>query len=159
MNTLKPILLVEDSAADIELTLAALQDSHVANRVVVLRDGSEALDYLNRHCHGSDEGFPAVMLLDIKMPKISGIDVLRNIKSSELLCNVPVVMLTSSREGPDLRDCYDLGANGYVVKPVEFGEFFEAVKTLGKYWAVVNEPPTYAKSQGTFVAADSEHGN
>lgn len=157
MNTLKPILLVEDSAADIELTLAALQDSHVANRVIVLRDGSEALDYLNQHCQGSDDGFPAVMLLDIKMPKVSGIEVLRIIKSSEQLCSVPVVMLTSSREGPDLTDCYDLGANGYVVKPVEFGEFFEAVKTLGKYWAVVNEPPTYTKSQGKLCVIGAGH--
>ena len=146
MNILRPILLVEDSAADIELTLAALQDSHVANRVVVLRDGSEALDYLNHHCSNSDEAYPAVVLLDIKMPKVSGIEVLRTIKASELLRNVPIVMLTSSREGPDLIDCYDLGANGYVVKPVEFAEFFEAVKSLGKYWAVVNEPPAYGKS-------------
>lgn len=141
MNSLKPILLVDDSAADIELTLAALEDSRVANRVVVLRDGSQALDYLNQHYHGSDEQFPAVMLLDIKMPKVSGIEVLRMIKNSERLSHVPVVMLTSSREGPDLNECYEIGANGYVVKPVEFNAFFEAVKALGKYWAVVNEPP------------------
>jgi CheY-like chemotaxis protein len=141
MNSLKPILLVEDSAADIELTLAALEDSRVANRVVVLRDGSEALDYVNNHYQGSDEEFPAVMLLDIKMPKVSGIEVLRRIKSSEHLRQVPVVMLTSSREGPDLNECYEVGANGYVVKPVDFRDFFEAVKALGKYWAVVNEPP------------------
>ena len=96
MNSiLRPILLVEDSAADIELTLAALHDSHVANRVIVLRDGSEALDYLNHHCDGSDEAFPAVMLLDIKMPKVTGIEVLRTIKTTEQLRNVPVVMLTS----------------------------------------------------------------
>lgn len=141
MSSLKPILLVEDSAADIELTLAALEDSRVANRVVVLRDGGEALDYLRQHYQAADEDFPAVMLLDIKMPKLSGIEVLRTIKSTERLRHVPVVMLTSSREGPDLNDCYELGANGYVVKPVEFAEFFEAVKALGKYWAVVNQPP------------------
>lgn len=157
MSTLKPILLVEDSAADIELTLAALQDSHVANRIIVLRDGSEALNYLDQHFQDSDEGFPAVMLLDIKMPKVSGIDVLRAIKSSEQLSNVPVVMLTSSREGPDLTDCYDLGANGYVVKPVEFDEFFEAVKALGKYWAVVNEPPTYSRLQGKLCIVGTGH--
>lgn len=141
MSSLRPILLVEDSAADIELTLAALEDSHVANRVVVLRDGSEALDYLRQHYQDTDENFPAVMLLDIKMPKLSGIEVLRTIKRTERLRHVPVVMLTSSREGPDLNDCYDIGANGYVVKPVEFGEFFEAVKALGKYWAIVNQAP------------------
>jgi CheY-like chemotaxis protein len=157
MSTLRPILLVEDSAADIELTMAALQDSHVANRVIVLRDGSEALDYLNQHYLGSDEEFPAVMLLDIKMPRVSGIDVLRAMKNSEHLCNVPVVMLTSSREGPDLTDCYNLGANGYVVKPVEFSEFFEAVKALGKYWAVVNEPPTYGKSQPKPCTVEAGH--
>lgn len=140
MNNLKPILLVEDSAKDIELTLAALEDSHLANRVVVLRDGSEALEYLTEHPNGTDD-FPAVMLLDIKMPKVSGIEVLRAIKSNPNLKQVPVVMLTSSREGPDLNACYELGANGYVVKPVDFAELFEAVKALGKYWAVVNEPP------------------
>jgi len=141
MNLLKPVLLVEDSAKDIELTLAALEDSHLANRVVVLRDGSEALEYLHRHSCGADAEFPAVMLLDIKMPKVSGIEVLRAIKSSPEMKHVPVVMLTSSREGPDLNECYELGANGYVVKPVDFSEFFDAVKAMGKYWAVVNEPP------------------
>ena len=145
MNSLKPILLVEDSAKDVELTLAALEESHLANRVIVLRDGSEALQYLHDHSSGSDEDFPAVMLLDIKMPKVSGIEVLRAIKGSPDLRRVPVVMLTSSREGPDLNECYELGANGYVVKPVDFSEFFEAVKSLGKYWAVVNEPPALKK--------------
>jgi CheY-like chemotaxis protein len=148
MSTLKPILLVEDSAKDIELTLAALEDSHLANRVVVVRDGSEALDYLGTHSAGSDENLPAVMLLDIKMPKLSGIEVLRAIKADPNLKQVPVVMLTSSREGPDLNECYELGANGYVVKPVDFSEFFEAVKALGKYWAVVNEPPAIDIHQG-----------
>ncbi len=148
MNQLKPILLVEDSAKDIELTLAALEDSHLANRVNVLRDGSEALDYLRAHSSCSDDGFPAVMLLDIKMPKISGIEVLRAIKSNPEMKHVPVVMLTSSREGPDLTECYELGANGYVVKPVDFTEFFEAVKALGKYWAVVNEPPAFQNFKG-----------
>jgi CheY-like chemotaxis protein len=146
MNSLKPILLVEDSAKDIELTMAALEDSRLANRVIVLRDGSEALDYLHQHSTGGDEDFPAVMLLDIKMPKVSGIEVLRSIKSSPDLKQVPVVMLTSSREGPDLKACYALGANGYVVKPVDFAEFFEAVKALGKFWAVVNEPPALNKN-------------
>ena len=92
------------------------------------------------------------------MPRVSGIDVLRAMKISEHLCNVPVVMLTSSREGPDLTNCYNLGANGYVVKPVEFGEFFEAVKALGKYWAVVNEPPA-AKSLGKPLTLGATHGD
>jgi CheY-like chemotaxis protein len=141
MNSLKPILLVEDSAKDIELTLAALEDSHLANRVIVLRDGNEALEYLRTHCQGSCEDYPAVVLLDIKMPKVSGIEVLRAIKCDANLKHLPVVMLTSSKEGPDIAECYELGVNGYVVKPVEFGEFFEAVKEVGKFWAVVNEPP------------------
>ncbi len=148
MNSLKPILLVEDSAKGIELTLAALEDSHLANRVIVLRDGSEALAYLGEHSSGTDQNFPAVMLLDIKMPKVSGIEVLRAIKSNPALKHVPVVMLTSSREGPDLKACYELGANGYVVKPVDFAEFFEAVTALGKYWAVVNEPPALDVPRG-----------
>lgn len=156
MNILKPILLVEDSAKDIELTLAALEDSHLANRIVVLRDGSEALAYLSVHNNAADESFPAVLLLDIKMPKVSGIEVLRAIKSNPTLKHVPVVMLTSSRDGPDLNECYELGANGYVVKPVEFSEFFEAVKALGKYWAVVNEPPAVDVRQGISHADTSE---
>jgi CheY-like chemotaxis protein len=141
MNTLRPILLVEDSEPDVELTLAALEDAHIANRVVVTHDGSEALEYLERHGRPSDEGYPAVMLLDIKMPKMSGIEVLRAIKASTRLHEVPVVMLTSSREGPDVETCYELGANSYVVKPVEFEQFFEAVRQIGKYWAVINHPP------------------
>lgn len=145
---LRPILLIEDSAADVELILAAFQDCHLANRVIVLRDGSEGLEYLNQHFHGADAESPVVVLLDIKMPKIGGIEVLRTIKISEDLRHIPVVMLTSSREGPDLKECYQLGANSYVVKPVDFLEFFEAVKALGKYWAVVNEPPGEVRPAG-----------
>jgi len=136
---LKPIWLVEDSANDIELTLAALQQSNLANNVVVLRDGSEALERLRELRPGG--AVPAVVLLDIKMPKVSGIDVLRRIKTDPSLKNLPVVMLTSSKEEPDVRECYELGANAYVVKPVAFGDFFDALKTLGKFWAVLNEPP------------------
>ena len=157
MNSLKPILLVEDSAMDIELTLSALEDSHLANRVVVLRDGSEALDYLRTHAQNGPEDYPAVVLLDIKMPKVSGIEVLRAVKADPDLKHVPVVMLTSSREGPDMTECYELGANGYVVKPVDFREFFEAVKAVGKFWAVVNEPPEHAKRKegnGAALASD-----
>jgi CheY-like chemotaxis protein len=136
---LKPIWLVEDSANDIELTLSALQESNLANNVVVLRDGSEALKRLSELRPGG--AAPAVILLDIKMPKVSGIDVLRRIKSDPSLKYLPVVMLTSSKEGPDVKECYELGANAYVVKPVGFGDFFDALKTLGKFWAVLNEPP------------------
>jgi CheY-like chemotaxis protein len=146
MNSLNPILLVEDSAKDIELTLAALEDSRLANRVIVLRDGSEALQYLRELASHSIDNFPAVILLDIKMPKVSGIEVLREMKADPCLKHIPVVMLTSSREGPDLAECYELGANAYVVKPVDFAEFFEAVKAVGKFWAVVNEQPKMSKA-------------
>ena len=141
MNSLNPIWLVEDSAKDIELTLAALEDSNLANRVVVLRDGSEALERLRELGKLGRESWPVTILLDIKMPKVSGVEVLREIKSHVRLKNLPVVMLTSSRQGPDIAQCYELGANAYVVKPVGFEEFFEAVKALGKFWAVVNERP------------------
>lgn len=137
MKSLKPIWLVEDSADDIELTLAALEGIHLANRVIVMRDGSEVIDRLSAQT-GADT-LPAVILLDIKMPKVSGIDVLRHIKGTPLLKNLPVVMLTSSRQGPDLAECYLLGANAYVVKPVESTAFIEAVTAVGKFWAVVNE--------------------
>jgi CheY-like chemotaxis protein len=137
MNLLKPIWLVEDSADDIELTLAALESIHLANRVIVMRDGSEAIDRL-RDLDGND-ALPGVILLDIKMPKVSGIDVLRHIKGDLRLRGLPVVMLTSSRQGPDLAECYALGANASVVKPVESTAFIEAVTTVGKFWAVVNE--------------------
>ena len=139
---LKPIWLVEDNANDIELTLSALQESNLANGVVVMRDGSEALERLSEPRLGG--ALPAVILLDIKMPKVSGTEVLRKIKSNPSLKNLPVVMLTSSKEEPDVRECYELGANAYVVKPVEFGDFFDALKTLGKFWAVLNEPPEMA---------------
>ena len=148
MPELKPILLVEDSANDIELTLAALQDSHVANPVVVLRNGAEALTYLE---HNQSAGQPVVVLLDIKMPKVSGIEVLRAIKSNPRLSQLPVVMLTSSREGPDIDECYRTGANAYVVKPVEFDQFSQAVKDVGRFWAVVNEPPVSTLPKETSV--------
>ena len=139
MNSLRPIWLVEDSGDDIELTLAALDSIHLANHVIVMRDGSEVIDRLQA-CLGT-EAFPSVILLDIKMPKVSGIEVLRSIKGDAYLRELPVVMLTSSRQAPDLTQCYLLGANAYVVKPVESASFFEAVTTVGKFWAVVNEGP------------------
>jgi CheY-like chemotaxis protein len=139
MNSLKPIWLVEDSVDDIELTLAALENIHLANHVIVMRDGSEVIDGLD--ARAGNDSLPAVILLDIKMPKITGIEVLRRIKTDPRLKTLPVVMLTSSRQGPDVLECYVLGANAYVVKPVESAAFFEAVKAVGNFWAVVNERP------------------
>jgi CheY-like chemotaxis protein len=143
MKTLKRILLVEDNLKDIDLTLAALEEHHLANEVVVARDGVEGLDYLYARGKfaGREAGLPAVMLLDIKMPKLNGLEVLRQMKSDPALKNLPVVMLTSSREEPDLAASYALGANAYVVKPVDFAQFVDAVKQVGAFWAVLNEPP------------------
>jgi CheY-like chemotaxis protein len=139
---LRRILLAEDSARDVELTLAALEEFNLANEVIVVEDGVEVLDYL--HCRGRYAGRvdrpPAVVLLDIKMPRMNGIEVLREIRASERFRALPVVMLTSSREERDIVESYDLGINAYVVKPVDFQEFIEAVKTLGLFWAVLNEP-------------------
>jgi CheY-like chemotaxis protein len=140
---LKPILLVEDNPRDLELTLLALDRSQLANEVIVARDGQEAIDYL----HGAGDwagripGNPAVILLDLKLPKIDGLEVFEMIRSSDTLKAVPVVMLTSSREERDLVRSYALGVNAYVVKPVEFNEFVEAIADLGVFWAVLNEPP------------------
>jgi CheY-like chemotaxis protein len=140
---LKPIVLVEDNPNDLELTLVALERSQLANEVIVLRDGAEALDYLFRRNEHSDRkvGNPAVLLLDLKLPKVDGLEVLKAIRESEELRSVPVVMLTSSREEPDLQRAYGLGVNAYVVKPVEFKEFVSAISDLGIFWAVLNEPP------------------
>lgn len=140
---LKPILLVEDNPHDLELTLIALERSQLANDVVIMRDGAEALDYLQRSGAHADrpEGNPAVMLLDLKLPKVDGLEVLQTVRSSETLRSIPVVMLTSSREEPDLARAYELGVNAYVVKPVEFKDFVAAISDLGIFWAVLNEPP------------------
>lgn len=143
MDEVKRILLAEDNANDVELTLAALSEHNLANEVVVTHDGAEALDYLYRRGQfklRKNEN-PAVVLLDIKMPKMDGIEVLRQIKSDKNLCNIPVVMLTSSKEEKDLVESYRLGVNAYVVKPVDFQQFIEAVRNLGLFWAVINEPP------------------
>lgn len=143
MIELKKILLVEDNLPDIELTLEALTESNLANRVVVVHDGVEAMEYLL--CEGEFSNRkpenPAVILLDIKMPRMDGIEVLQAVKANSKLKSVPVVMLTSSREEPDLRKCYDLGVNAYVVKPVNFRDFFDAAQRLGVFWAVINERP------------------
>ena len=140
---LKPILLVEDNPRDLDLTLVALERSQLANEVIVMRDGAEALDYLQRRgVHsGRAEGNPAVLLLDLKLPKVDGLQVLKTIRESAELRSIPVVMLTSSREEFDLSRAYELGVNAYVVKPVEFKEFVSAISDLGVFWAVLNEPP------------------
>jgi DNA-binding response OmpR family regulator len=143
VTELKRILLAEDDPRDVELILESLGDYNLANEVVVARDGEEALDYL--YCTGNfktrPNGNPAVMLLDLKMPKVSGMEVLRQIRSDEKLKMMPVVILTSSREEKDWVESYKLGVNAYVVKPVNFHEFVKAVKDLGAFWAVINEPP------------------
>ncbi len=143
MTELRTILLAEDNADDVELTLAALRANRVANQIVVARDGAEALDYLRRRNQYADRpvGNPVLILLDLKMPKVDGIEVLREVKSDDQLRTIPVVALTSSREEHDLLRSYDLGINAYVVKPVAFTEVVEAVQLLGGFWAVVNEPP------------------
>jgi CheY-like chemotaxis protein len=154
---LKRILLAEDSANDVELTLAALEQHHLANEIVVVRDGAEALDYLYaRGAHaGRNSGNPALLVLDLKMPRVDGLDVLRIIKADAALKTIPVVMLTSSREEQDLIASYELGVNSYVVKPVDFAEFIEAVRQIGVFWAIVNEPPPdrpgYGPSEGPVV--------
>jgi CheY-like chemotaxis protein len=143
MADLKRILLAEDNTKDVELTLAALEEYHLANEVVVVRDGAQALQYLKREgsYQSRPEGNPAVVLLDLKMPKVDGLQVLKEIKAEERLKSIPVVMLTSSREEKDLVTSYKLNVNAYVVKPVNFSEFVEAVKNLGVFWAILNEPP------------------
>lgn len=150
MTELKPILLVEDSPNDIELTLAALEQCQLANTVVVTRDGAEALDYLHaRGAHvGRKTGDPAVVLLDLKLPKVDGLEVLQEIKGDPQLRHTPVVMLTSSREERDLVQSYSLGVNAFVVKPVGFEQFFEAIRDLGMFWAVLNEPPPGGQTPG-----------
>ncbi len=143
MTTLKRILLVEDDPKDIELTLTALGEYNLANEVVTARDGVEALDYLYRRGTFAErsEGKPVVILLDLKLPKLNGVEVLRQLKADEQMRLIPVVILTSSRESRDLEECYRLGVNAYVVKPVRFTEFVEAVKQIGVFWALINEPP------------------
>lgn len=142
---LRPILLVEDNPDDIELTLIALERSRLANPVVSVRDGAEALDFLRREGKFAArvEENPAVILLDKKLPKIDGHEVLKAVRDDERLRRIPVVMLTSSREERDLLRSYDLGVNAYVVKPVEFDDFMAAINDLGVFWAVLNEPPPY----------------
>lgn len=150
MVQLKRILLVEDNPNDAELTLEALAEHNLANGVLLVQDGEEALDYL--YCRGRYEGHEcnelSVILLDLKLPKVDGLEVLRIIKSDERLKTIPVVVLTSSREERDLIESYRLGVNAYVVKPVNFHEFMDAVKELGAFWGIINEPPPSGIQRG-----------
>ena len=143
VNKLGRILMVEDDPKDVELTLTALEEYNLANEVIVTRDGEQALDYL--YCRGEykarSSGNPAVMLLDLKLPKVDGLQVLKQIKSDGELRMIPVVVLTSSKEEKDMVASYKLGVNAYVVKPVDFHEFVNAIKELGVFWAIINEPP------------------
>ena len=143
MNEIRPILLVEDSQDDIELITAALEQQNLRNPIEVVRDGEQALDYLHRR--GSHEGrrspTPSLVLLDLKLPKVDGLEVLADMRADERLKHIPVVVLTSSREDRDLMRSYALGTNAYVVKPVRFGDFMTAVKEIGLFWAVLNEVP------------------
>ncbi|MBI5965605.1 MAG: response regulator [Chloroflexi bacterium] len=144
MKELKRILLAEDDPQDAELTLNALSEHNLANDVLVVRDGVEALDYLYRRGEFADqpEGNPILILLDLKMPRMDGMEVLKQLKSDAAMRTVPIVVLTSSRESQDLETCYQLGVNAYVVKPVKFLDFIEAVKEIGVFWALINEPPS-----------------
>jgi CheY-like chemotaxis protein len=152
MNT-KHILLVEDDSRDAELTMTALADHHLGNKVFLVRDGAEALDYL--YCRGKyitrAGGNPIVVLLDNKMPKVSGLEVLKTIKADGHLKIIPIVVLTSSRETPDLIEFYKHGVNAYVVKPVSFSEFTKAVQQLGIFWGAVNEPPPHMGGEETSI--------
>ena len=141
IREIRTILLVEDSLADAEMTIDALHEAHIANRIIHVEDGVEALDYLLKRGEYANrqEGNPAVVLLDIKMPRMDGIEVLREIRSNNLTRHIPVVILSSSREERDLAASWDLGVNAYVVKPVDAKQFFDAVQTLGQFWAVINE--------------------
>jgi CheY-like chemotaxis protein len=151
MNGLRPILLAEDSAKDIELVLAALRKNNFANPVIVARDGVEALDYLRgRGKHAGQTVLPPiVLLLDLKMPRMDGLEVLREVKQDPALKVTPVVMLTSSREEADLVESYKLGVNAYVVKPVGFQQFVDAIRQTGIFWAVINEPPSTRAAETT----------
>lgn len=143
MTGVKRILLAEDDPRNVELTLIALEECNLANEVVAVEDGEQALDYLFRRGEfaGRAEGNPAIVLLDLKMPKVDGLDVLRAVRSDEDLRFLPVVILTASREQRDLIESYNLGVNAYVVKPITFPEFARAVKEIGLFWAIINEPP------------------
>ncbi|MFC7519447.1 response regulator [Xanthomonas populi] len=143
MTAIRTILLAEDSPADAEMAVDALREARLANPIVHVEDGVETMDYLLRRGAFADreEGLPAVLLLDIKMPRLDGLEVLKQVRSDETLKRLPIVILSSSREESDLARSWDLGVNAYVVKPVDVDQFFNAVKTLGTFWAVINQAP------------------
>jgi len=146
MNS-KAVLLVEDNPSDVELTIRAFEKGHITNKVIVAEDGQEALDYLfgtGAHRGRDLSDMPTVMLLDLKLPKIDGLEVLRRVRASETIHRLPVVILTSSKEDNDVATSYDLGVNSYIRKPVDFLQFADAIKHLGLYWLVINEPPPLA---------------
>jgi CheY-like chemotaxis protein len=149
MSPLKRILLAEDNENDVELTLSALEEYNLANEVVVARDGVEVLEYLFQRGQFANHtnGIPAVILLDLKMPRIDGLETLRQLRADPRFKRVPVVMITSSREEQDLIRSYELGVNAYVVKPVDFQKFVECIKQIGFFWALINEPPPEHKGQ------------
>ncbi|OEZ01290.1 MULTISPECIES: response regulator [Stenotrophomonas] len=153
MRDLRPILLVEDNPKDAELTMAALARCQLLNDVTHVRDGVEALEYLRGQgrYEGAQHGGPVVVLLDLKLPKLNGLEVLKEIRSDSSISSTPVVMLTSSREEPDLVRSYELGVNAFVVKPVDFKEFLEAIQGLGMFWGITNQPPPH----GTLFGAKS----
>lgn len=150
VNKLGRILIVEDDPKDVELTLTALEEFNLANEIIVVHDGEEALDYLHYRGQFQSRGTdnPAVMLLDLKLPKVDGLDVLKQVKSDERLRMIPVVVLTSSNQEKDMVASYKLGVNAYVVKPVDFHEFVNAIRELGVFWAVINEPPPGTVKKG-----------
>ena len=136
------ILLVEDNASDAEMTINALKKSNLANKLLHVKDGAAALDFIFAEGEYADRQFenkPKVILLDLKMPKVNGIEVLQKIRTDERTKTIPVVVLTSSKEDPDIKKCYELGVNSYVVKPVEFDEFQKAISEVGLYWMIVNQ--------------------
>ena len=146
MNNTKiiEILMVEDNPTDIKMILRVLSKKNLVNKVQVVRDGEEALDYIfakGTYAHRNIKDFPRVIFLDLKLPKVNGIEVLREVKSHELTKVIPVVILTSSKEEPDIKECYSLGANSYIVKPVNFENFAESISNLGLYWVIMNEKP------------------
>lgn len=150
-NNLVEILLVEDNPNDVELTLYALKQNHLANHLEVVRDGAEALEFLfctGRYAGRQIENGPKVVLLDLKLPKVDGLEVLRRVKADPRTRPIPVVVLTSSREERDLVESYELGVNSYIVKPVDFQQFTEAVRHLGMYWLLLNQPPAFSPSPG-----------
>jgi CheY-like chemotaxis protein len=149
MSPLKRILLAEDNQNDVELTLSALEEYNLANEVVVVRDGVEVLDYVFQRGQFANHpnGTPAVILLDLKMPRMDGLEVLRQLRGDARFKRVPIVMVTSSREEQDLVRSYELGVNAYVVKPVDFQKFVECIKQIGFFWALINEPPPNAAGE------------